>query len=392
MLAMTEIILLHNTVRRTLIRLAPHIVCMFLIPLRYYILISETEEVSLLFKVDLDSISSPYIWSEYAITQLRVILSYVRMLVLPYNQNFDPDYHLYRTVLNPEIILSVLIWMAFMIAGVRLLRRQERTLFTDLTALSVFWFPVSLSISSSFIPLNNLMSEHRTYLASVAFISGAVAYIHHIAINAKYFQKYTFISGLCIVALIFGVLTVKRNQIYISRTSLWKDTVSKSPDKTRPLLSLGHAYLSIKRYDEAIKCYKKSFNLDPTSVNSYLSLGRIYKIMGQPMKAIEIYEQYLETNPPDAELLTDLSVSYAEQGMLNEAINSIQQVVDAKSQDARLLSFFAELNMRAGNSEVAERYYTEARLADKLDPTIDITDSLDNLEKLIGTTIVEAGN
>lgn len=391
-LLMVETILLHNTVRQAFIRLAPHIVCLCLIPLRFYILTSEAKDASLLFNVDFDSISSPYNWSDYAVTQLRVILSYVRLLLLPYNQNFDPDYPLYQNVLNPEIIISILIWSAFMIAGVRLLRRRERSVFTDLTAFSIFCFPILLSISSSFFPLSDLMSEHRTYLPSVAFFTGSVAYLHHIAIHAKFLQRNTFISGLCIVALAFAVLTVQRNKVYSSRLSMWKDTVKKSPDKARPHLLLGHTYFRKEKYGKAVKSYKKSLGLDPASVDPYLALGLTYKKMGKPEKAIKKYNQFLETNPPNAEILTDLSVAYAELGMLNEAINTLQPLAAAKKHDANLLSFFAELNVRAGNNEVANRFHAEARLADENDPTVNLTDSLDLLEKMMDKSVVERGS
>lgn len=391
-LVMVETILLRNTVRRAFIRLAPHIVCMCLVPLRFYILTSEAKDASLLFNVDFDSISSPYSWADYAVTQLRVILSYVRLLLLPYNQNFDPDYPLYQNVLNPEIIISILIWMAFMIAGVRLLRRRERSVFTDLTAFSIFCFPISLSVSSSFIPLSDLMFEHRTYLPSVAFFTGSVAYLHHIAIHVKFLQRNTFISGLCFVALAFAVLTVQRNKVYSSRLSMWKDTVKKSPDKARPHLLLGHTYFRKKKYGKAVKSYKKSLGLDPASVDPYLALGLTYKKMGKPEKAIKKYNQFLETNPPNAEVLTDLSVAYAELGMLNDAINTLQPLADAKKHDANLLSFFAELNVRAGNNEVANRFHAKARLADENDPTVNLTDSLDLLETMMNKSVMERGS
>lgn len=382
-LVMAELILMRSPLRPALLRLAAHFCCLLLIPLRLFSLAKEIKETNLLFNVDFDLISEVYTRSEYAITQLRVILSYFRLFILPYNQNFDPDYPLYSSLLNPEIIISILIWTAFILAGVQLLRRKERTICTDLTAFSIFWFPLALSVSSSFLPLTDLMFEHRTYLPSLAFFTGMIAYLHHRVSSPEKLHRQLFIGCLLCCSALYGVLTVQRNQVYSSRISIWKDTVRKSPNKNRPFLALGNSYLAKQQYAKAEFCYKKAMELDPEQTQSYVGLGNTYVKMGLTKEAIKLYRVYLATYPPDKRIITDLSVAYAKLEMLPEAIEAITPLLAEKPDDAHLLSYFAELNLRAGNRAVARHYLAAAKRADKKDPTADISRPLQLLNEML---------
>jgi tetratricopeptide (TPR) repeat protein len=382
-LVMVDIILLRIPLRGTLIRLAPHIACMSLVPLLVLNIAKEVRETNPLISSATDIVGGDYSRAEYAITQLRTILSYLRLFVLPYNQNFDPDYPLYRSLLHPEIIISILIWGTIIYAGVHLLRQRDRGICTDLTVFSIIWFPLAISVSSSFIPLSDLMFEHRTYLPSLAFCTGSVAYLHHVMSRGSVFQRNAIIGGLCLAVLVFGVLTVQRNQTYSSRLSIWSDTVKKSPNKSRPHFALGAIYHESQLYDQAILCFEKSLALNPDYIEPYISLGSLYLDLGMPQDTIELYETYLTTHSPSLNILKNLALAYVKSDMLQEAIATMRLVLNIADKDVQLLGFFAELNLRAGNIQEAKLYLAKAREADKNDTTVDMSTSLDLLEKLI---------
>ena len=46
---------------------------------------------------------------DYLLTQFRVIVTYLRLLVLPVHQNLDYDYPVYRTFFTPPVFLSFLL-------------------------------------------------------------------------------------------------------------------------------------------------------------------------------------------------------------------------------------------------------------------------------------------
>jgi len=380
-LIMIDTILLRKPWRESVKRLAPHIVCIGLVPFQVLRIAQELRDADQLLNSATDIVGGVYSRADYAITQLRAILSYLRLLVLPYNQNFDPDYPLYRSLLNAEIIISIFIWSAVVVAGLRLLRRQERSISTDLTAFSIFWFPLAISVSSSFIPLTDLMFEHRSYLPSVAFFTGSVAYLNHLVSGREVFHKNAAICGLCLVALVFSGATVQRNQVYSSRISLLQDTVRKSPNKARPYCALGNAYLDKKRYDEAVDCYDKALDLNQNYLEVYLSLGTAFLEMGMAQRAVDLYEEYLDIYPSKKRILMNLALAYSKLDKCSEAIDCLKLTLHANDSDAGVLGFLAELKYRNKQYEKSQYYLSKARKADLEDPTIDLANMIYPLEE-----------
>lgn len=379
-LVMIDVILLRRPWRRTLLLLSPHIACMSLIPLRL-LYIAEKVKGSSLDTANI--IGSAYSRFEYAVTQLRVILSYLRMLILPYGQNMDPDYPLFRSLLNPEIIISMFVWAFILTAGVRLLWRRERSICTDLAGFSIFWFILSISVSSSVIPLTDLMFEHHTYLPSLAFFTGSTAYLFHLKEEGARLRQSAAICGCCMVVIVFGALTVKRNYVYHSKISIYTDTLNKSPNKDRANYSLGNEYFEKFQFDQAIPYLKRALELNPDNIQAYLSLGDSYRLMQQPEVAIELYKRYLETHPVQRKIQMNLAWTYAISGRLQEAIAATNTLLGIAKNDVNVLSFMAELNQKAGNIEEAQSYLGQAREAERMDGTANTSDRLKQLEMLI---------
>jgi hypothetical protein len=124
---------------------------------------------------------------EYLYTQFNVIVYYITLLVAPLNQNLDYDFPISTslfsvpqikpgTVLNyplPPPFVSLLILLAIAAAGVYLFMRARRGADKRMALISffIFWFFVILSPTSSFIPIIDVIFEHRLYLASLGFFA-----------------------------------------------------------------------------------------------------------------------------------------------------------------------------------------------------------------------------
>jgi len=138
------------------------------------------------------SVGSDLTRAEYFFTELRVIVTYLRLLFLPVNQNLVYDYPVYRTLFTPPVFLSFLLLVALFGLAVYLayrsrlevkvsrLETQNSKLITQnlpfyrLIAFGMFWFFLTLSVESSIIPITDVIFEHRIYLPSVgAFLAFA---------------------------------------------------------------------------------------------------------------------------------------------------------------------------------------------------------------------------
>jgi len=122
---------------------------------------------------------------EYLFTQFNVLIYYITLLFVPVNQNLDYDFPVSKglfevpvvnqgTVLNiplPPPIISLIIILTIIGFALYLLTRHASRITHQgrLIAFFILWFFIILSPSSSFIPIIDVIFEHRLYLPSVGF-------------------------------------------------------------------------------------------------------------------------------------------------------------------------------------------------------------------------------
>lgn len=371
-LLLMSCILLHTPLWTSLRRLSLHLACLAIVPTLVMILSADlsTKEFSLDSATKIIDFNG-YSTVEYAITQLRVVLSYFRLLVLPYGQNFDPDYPLFKSINHPEIFVSVMIWGLFIAVLIGLLRKSGRSMEEDMVVFSLILFPLMLSISSSVIPLPDLMSEHRTYLPSVAFCMGMTAHIYSLRHRLTPVWSLRITMGLCMLVALFGLLTVQRNFVYASRISLWSDTASKNPMKARPALALGNAYVETQQDDKAIEWLMKAVTLNPNYLESYLSLGSLFQDLSMPYNAIDLYESYLSSHESNPRILSNLALAYREVGVPDRAITALQLAVELDPDDEMLRIFLAENLYLLDRGQEAEINLNQAKALDQANPLVD---------------------
>ncbi len=109
----------------------------------------------------------------YLLTQFRVIVTYIRLLFLPYGQNLDYDFPASQTILDLPTYGSYLLIIMILALGVWLFRKRR------LMAIGIFWFFITLSVESSIIPIRNVMFEHRLYLPMFGFCLFVVSGIYY---------------------------------------------------------------------------------------------------------------------------------------------------------------------------------------------------------------------
>ncbi len=99
---------------------------------------------------------------QYFLTQLHVIPYYIKLLFIPTNLNLDYDWPITRNIDFPTALFFVLLTSIIVIA-IKLFHRAK------LISFGIIWFFVTLSVTSSFIVIYDVIFEHRLYLPSVGF-------------------------------------------------------------------------------------------------------------------------------------------------------------------------------------------------------------------------------
>jgi hypothetical protein len=109
----------------------------------------------------------------YLMTSFNVLWTYIRLLILPINQNLDYDYPIARTIFELPTFLSLLGHIAVVASAVWLYKKKGMRLFP----FGAAWFYITLSPVQSFVPIIDVIFEHRMYLPSIGlFIVFITAY------------------------------------------------------------------------------------------------------------------------------------------------------------------------------------------------------------------------
>lgn len=101
----------------------------------------------------------------YLLTSCNVIWTYLRILILPINQNLDYGYPWAKSLFEFPTILSVLGHIGVFAAALWLYVNKKWTLLP----YGVAWFYITLSPTQSFVPILDVIFEHRVYLPSIGF-------------------------------------------------------------------------------------------------------------------------------------------------------------------------------------------------------------------------------
>lgn len=293
--------------RRRLIFLAPLLPTLAIIPL--FVALGQELGSDGTFQQTLVDIPR---W-HYLFTQFPVILTYLRLLILPIQQNLDYDFPIYTGFFAPQVILSFLVLAAGIAVALRLFaatRRGSVDSAVRLAAFGMVWFFLTLSVESSLVPLADVIFEHRLYLPSVgAFMAFAVGlFLLREKLSSKLTGRLPLLAG-AVVIVVLTAASWQRNRDWRSEVHIWQDTVRKSPNKSRPWYNLGTHLTDAGRPTEAIPALAQAVTLDPQHAEAWHNLGRSYLLNNQAAKAVVPLRTAVSLKPEMDNAVVNLAVA-----------------------------------------------------------------------------------
>ena len=292
-----------------------------LLPLLLYFCYRYMEQGNI-FSLKADPVSGETSRFLYFFSQIKVAVHYYLLkLFLPFNLNFEPDIRLLPGFIDGQLVFAV----GILGAGAIMIFRHK----SPILQFAVLWFFITLLPSSSFIPLKQIATEHRTYLPGLGF-SLALGWLF---LNAQSVRALATGLLLAFLSLNF-LLTVNRSLDYRSEVTLWKDTAEKSPNKSLVHNNLATAYMDTKMLEEAKAELAITLQLNPTQSDAYANLGHIHFRQKHWEQAIEEFGHAiaLGSNKPDTYYFTGLAQS--KQKAYGEAIPFLQKAVSMRSHKA----------------------------------------------------------
>ncbi len=325
--------------------------------------------------------------TERVLTQFRVVLYYVTLLVwpLPSRLNLDYDFPTSHGILDPPTTLLAILVVAGLI-GYSLWTARKR----PLLSYFILWYFGNLLIESSIFPLE-MVYEHRLYLPMVGPVVLFAIWVAGVweklrtqvtpacrnaalrragtdtdnkssgfgvrssereisndsLIDGRTLQRADTDTGLTrtrttdtiwrdyplwvfflALTLLFAAGAYQRNKVWSTPITLWEDCVRKSPKKPRAYTNLGHYLIRANNIEKAMEVLQTAYRLNPNYDGAHYNLGIGYAELKQLDKALFHLEQYLRLAPTDPKGYNEIGLVKIEKKQPGEAIPFLKKGIE----------------------------------------------------------------
>ena len=191
----------------------------------------------------------------YLTLQFEVVWKYVRLLVLPVRQSIAHN-------VTGFIVVSALGAIGLGLTCALAYRVRAHA---PLLSFGVAWFLLLLVPTSSVLPLQYPIAEHRVYLASIGLFlvaaTGFARLVQGVRTPPLRPRVLLYAAGLAVLASLAG-LTVSRNVVWANPVALWRDAVIKAP-RWDTYMAFGNALRDAGNCEAALVAYDRARRLEP---------------------------------------------------------------------------------------------------------------------------------
>lgn len=280
----------------------------------------------------------------YFVTEWKVIFIYLRLLLLPVWQMFDYGYPFVDTLWSFGSVAAGLGIVALLGGAVWALKRLP------FVGIGLLWFFVSLSVESTFIPLDPIF-EHRLYLPIVgACIIIAGCYRSFLP------KRWPFVA----VLLLLCGLTLMRNDVWRDPVDLWAQDVAHGSQSYRSYFGYADALYGEGQKDAAARMYETGTDLflgsnsvDQTNPKFLYNLGVAFERLGKYKRAESFYRGAIENRPNYGVAYYGLGVALYRQGRFPEAERAFNSAMIYQPDKADPINARADTLLRLGKVEEA---------------------------------------
>ncbi|NXO85311.1 TMTC1 protein, partial [Sitta europaea] len=211
-----------------------------------------------------------------------------------------------------------------------------------------------------FIPASNLffrvgfvVAERVLYMPSMGY---CILFVHGLKKLSTWLNKWriTVLSLFALLLLLFSWKTIKQNEIWLSRESLFSSGVKTLPHNAKVHYNYANFLKDQGRNVEAIYHYKTALKLYPRHASALNNLGTLTKDV---VEAKDYYRRALQLNPQHNRALFNLGNLLKSQGKKEEAVILLRDSIKYGPEFADAYSSLASLLAEQERLKEAEEVY-----------------------------------
>ena len=306
----------------------------------------------------------------FFISQFKVVLHYIVMFIWPFTISVEYDWKLVTHFGAVDCILPLIV-LLMLGSIIAYLLKKNRSHFIGFCAL---WFAIVIAPRSSIIPSSELLTDYKTYLASVGILlliaAGIVKIVSeltpYLVARISFMNharaQYLFIT---LLAMPTGFLTYNRNKVWRSAEEFWSNIIENAPGKARAYNNLGVALSEQGRVQEAIPLYKKAISMDRNYPDPCNNLAVAYSMTNKINLAINTLKAAIRMHPYYPEAYNNLASFYITKKELDTAEKMLQVAIQIRPHYGKAYFNMGKLHMEKQQYEKAlECFKTACTKAD----------------------------
>ncbi|MGC2661556.1 MAG: tetratricopeptide repeat protein [Bryobacteraceae bacterium] len=285
---------------------------------------------------------------QYFLTECRAIWGYLRLIVLPFGQNIDPDFRFSRGF-DPLAIAGLLGLAGVTAAALTFRKRYALACFGWLATL------VCLGPTSSFLPISDPFAEHRMYLPMFGVLLIVLDFLRRWRV-----QRGRVVGAAAVALLLCAYLTYARSALWGDEIALWQNAVEGSPGKLRPHFQLAFSYYRAGRCPAAMDEFAKAAQIQPPSFELLHDWGEAADCAGDERQALALFRRAQNLKVDDGLVASQIGMVLAKQKRYDEALAELDKAQQLAPGLAAIYAYRGNIYFAQGQFAKAVDEYKQA--------------------------------
>uniref|UniRef100_A0A2K6GAV2 dolichyl-phosphate-mannose--protein mannosyltransferase n=1 Tax=Propithecus coquereli TaxID=379532 RepID=A0A2K6GAV2_PROCO len=332
---------------------------------------------------------SPYLLTRF-LTYSYLLAFNVWLLLAPVTLCYDwqvGSIPLVETIWDVRNVATILLAVVMALLSLHCLAAFKRLEHKEvLVGLLFLVFPF-IPASNLFFRVGFVVAERVLYMPSMGY---CILFVHGLSKLCTWLNRCgatTLIVSTVLLLLLFSWKTVKQNEIWLSRESLFRlyprhasalnnlgtltrDTAEAKmyyqralqlhPQHNRALFNLGNLLKSQEKKEEAITLLKDSIKYGPEFADAYSSLASLLAEQERFKEAEEIYQAGIKNCPDSSDLHNNYGVFLVDSGFPEKAVAHYQQAIKLSPSHHVAMVNLGRLYRSLGENSMAEEWYKRA--------------------------------
>ena len=219
------------------------------------------------------------------------------------------------------------------------------------------------SLAPTLLPINVgwIVAERYVHFGSIGFFLAFAALTYELLKKFRIREEHV-LTGMAVLAVILGGLTVRRNLEWRSQDTLWPVTVKRSPYSAYAHNNMGDYYGRHGDVQNSIRSFETARKLRPGYAEATHNLANTYLAIGEATKAATLYKEAAEYNPTLYQSYHQLGAIAFDLKKYTEAIVYFEKAAELSPNPIQQYLGLYITYQTVGDRENAEKYLESVRL------------------------------